>query len=74
MKGGIRISIILVDQAGRSLLLVNEVMRRDDEVCIVPETMMAKMYPCNDNSTKGRPGSCTIVDGKRKILQGNIFT
>jgi len=57
---------------GRSLMKVDEVMRRDHEHCLVPESMPARQVLQAITSTVGRPGACSIVDSEGKLV--GIFT
>ncbi len=57
---------------GRSLMLVSEIMRKDEEHCIVPETMIAKDVLQKITSTSGRPGAASIVDAKGYLC--GVFT
>ncbi len=57
---------------GRTLLLVNEVMRKNDELCIVPLSMLAADVIKTITETKGRPGAAAIIDSDG-ILCG-VFT
>lgn len=57
---------------GRSLLKVQEMMRRGDELCVVPDTMKVKEVLHAISTTKGRPGAAAIV-GADGVLTG-MFT
>lgn len=57
---------------GASLLKVSDLMRRDQEHCVVPETMKARDVLHRISTTKGRPGAASIV-GADGILAG-VFT
>ena len=59
-------------ELGRSLMLVSEVMRSGNELCIVPEGMIAKEVLHQITLTKGRPGAASVVDSKGKLV--GIFT
>lgn len=57
---------------GASLLPVSEVMRRDDQNCVVPENLTAREVLHSITSTKGRPGAASIVDGSGVLV--GVFT
>ncbi len=57
---------------GRRLMLVSEVMRRDQENCVVPETMKTREVLHRITVTKGRPGAASMVDAKGRL--SGVFT
>ena len=57
---------------GRSLMLVNEVMRSGEEHCVVPEDMKTSEVVHKYTATPGRPGCATIVDSNGKL--SGVFT
>ena len=57
---------------GRSLLVVSEIMRKDDEVCIVPEDMLCKNVLQSISNTPGRPGAAVIIDSANEL--SGVFT
>lgn len=57
---------------GRALLLVKDVMRTDDELCVCDESMLCKEVLHQITITKNRPGAAIIVDGSKKIV--GVFT
>ena len=57
---------------GASLLSVSEVMRKDDENCIVPQTLKTSEVLHRITTTKGRPGAASVVD-QNGVLTG-VFT
>lgn len=57
---------------GRSLLLVKDVMRTGDELCVCKETMLCKEVLHQITITKNRPGAAAIVDDQSKVV--GIFT
>ena len=59
-------------ELGRALMLVDEVMRRGEENCLVPETTICREALHQITKTKGRPGAASIVN-TAGILVG-VFT
>lgn len=57
---------------GRGLMLISEVMRKDEENCIVPQTMKTREVLHKITTTKGRPGAACIVDTSGKLV--GVFT
>ena len=57
---------------GASLLSVSEVMRKDEQNCIVPQTLKTREVLHRITSTKGRPGAASIVD-ENGLLAG-VYT
>lgn len=57
---------------GRTLLLVNEIMRRGEELCIVRESMNTRDVIHQITLAKGRPGAAAVVDDSGKL--SGIFT
>lgn len=57
---------------GRSLLSVNEIMRKGDELCIVSAHTSCREVLQKISNTRGRPGAAIVTDEK-KILIG-IYT
>ncbi|NMC63763.1 MAG: KpsF/GutQ family sugar-phosphate isomerase [SAR324 cluster bacterium] len=57
---------------GRALMSCGELMRRDDEHCVVIENTLAREVLHAITSTKGRPGAASVVDAEG-VLKG-IFT
>ena len=59
-------------ELGRSLLLVSQVMRSGEELCVVRESDSAKQVLHTITLTKGRPGAAAIVGSNGKLV--GIFT
>lgn len=57
---------------GRSLLLVKNIMRTGEELCIVPETTTCKDVLHQITLTKGRPGAALITGTDGKLA--GVFT
>lgn len=57
---------------GRALMSCGELMRQEDEHCVVKEDTLAREVLHSITSTKGRPGAASVVDANG-ILKG-IFT
>jgi arabinose-5-phosphate isomerase len=57
---------------GRSLMLVSEIMRTNESLCIVPEQLETTRALQQMTATKGRPGAAAIVDGAGKLV--GVFT
>ncbi len=57
---------------GRSLLKVRELMRKDDELCVVQDDTAVKDVLLKISNTKGRPGAAAVI-GTDGILTG-VFT
>lgn len=57
---------------GKSLMPVSALMRREDEHCIVSETMVTREVLHKVTGTKGRPGAASVIDRKGKLV--GIFT
>lgn len=57
---------------GRSLMLVSEIMRSGEYLCIVPETLETKGVLQQMTSTRGRPGAAAITDSSGKLI--GVFT
>ena len=59
-------------ELGRSLMLVSEVMRRGEENCIVPSTMLTREVIAALARARGRPGAASVVDAKGALV--GVFT
>lgn len=59
-------------ELGRSLLLVSQVMRSGNELCVVRETESAKQVLHAITLTKGRPGAAAIISADGRL--SGIFT
>lgn len=57
---------------GACLLPVSEVMRKDDQNCIVSQNLKTREVLHRITSTKGRPGAASIVDESGKLA--GVFT
>jgi arabinose-5-phosphate isomerase len=57
---------------GASLLSVSQVMRKNDENCVVPQSLPTRETLHRITSTKGRPGAASIVDEKGLLV--GVFT
>ncbi len=57
---------------GRSLMLISEVMRANDELCIVKESESTKDTLQAITQTKGRPGGAAVVDATGSLV--GVFT
>ena len=57
---------------GKTLMLVSELMRRGDQLCVVSEKLLCKDVLHSITLTKGRPGCAALVNAEGQ-LQG-IFT
>ena len=57
---------------GRSLTPVSDIMRKDDQHCVVSETTNAREVLDKITATKGRPGAATIVAQDGRLI--GIFT
>jgi len=57
---------------GRSLMLVSEIMRTDNEHCVVSEKLPTREVLHRITCTEGRPGAAALVDDEGKL--SGIFT
>jgi arabinose-5-phosphate isomerase len=57
---------------GRSLMLVREIMRTGDSLCVVPEELETKCALQQMTATKGRPGAAAIVNAAGTLV--GVFT
>jgi arabinose-5-phosphate isomerase len=57
---------------GRSLMLISDVMRQSDELCVIHESQITKQALRNITQTKGRPGGAAVVDNQGKLI--GVFT
>jgi arabinose-5-phosphate isomerase len=57
---------------GKTLMLVSELMRREEQLCVAPESLLCKEVLHRITLTKGRPGCAALVNAQGQ-LQG-IFT
>jgi len=57
---------------GKSLLIVQDVMRKDDELCIISSSTLVKDTLNAITSTKGRPGAAAIINSEGVLV--GIFT
>lgn len=57
---------------GRTLLPISDVMRRNEEVCILPENILGRDALQKITETKGRPGAAAIVSSDGKV--SGVFT
>jgi len=57
---------------GRTLMLVEEVMRKGEEHCIMPKEATARDVIRRITTTKGRPGAASIVDQEGRLC--GVFT
>jgi arabinose-5-phosphate isomerase len=57
---------------GRSLMLVSEIMRTNESLCVVPEHFETKRALQQMTATKGRPGAAAVVDSEGKLI--GVFT
>lgn len=57
---------------GRSLVLVSEIMRRGEELCVIRENISAREALHRISSTAGRPGAAAVVDASGTLC--GIFT
>ncbi|NBW40344.1 KpsF/GutQ family sugar-phosphate isomerase [bacterium] len=57
---------------GRSLLSVNEIMRRGDELCIVTKETSCRDVLEKISNTRGRPGAAAVIDNTKTLV--GIYT
>ena len=57
---------------GRSLMLISEVMRKEDAICVVTENVTTKEVLKRITQTTGRPGGAAIIDDHGKLV--GVFT
>jgi arabinose-5-phosphate isomerase len=57
---------------GRLLMVVSEVMRVEEELCLVEESLNTREVLHRYTATKGRPGAAIVVDSQGKL--SGIFT
>ena len=57
---------------GRTLMLVSDVMRRGDQLCIVDESLVTRTVLQKISETRGRPGAAAIIDATGRL--SGVFT
>lgn len=57
---------------GRSLMLASEIMRKDDQICVVNESLSIKEVVKSYSATPGRPGAAIITNNNGELT--GIFT
>lgn len=57
---------------GRSLITVAEIMRKNEKLCIMPESASIKEVIASYSATEGRPGAAVIINTDKKLA--GIFT